>query len=91
MRDRDLRDGAVSLDDVDGAPVGDGTRGELGHLRQRLPVVERRASASLAATMNVRWSSMSLRSWMSVAVPTQKAIVPSRSSRIGTARPRCQR
>ena len=40
--------------------------------------------------MNARWSSISLRSWMSVAVPTQNSISPA-SSRIGTARPRCQR
>ena len=41
VRDRDLRKGAVALDDVDGAPVRGVAHGELRNVAERLPVVER--------------------------------------------------
>ena len=41
VRDRELGDRPVGLDDVHGAPVGDVAGGELRDLSQRLAVVER--------------------------------------------------
>ena len=86
VRDRDLGERAVGLDDVHRAPVGDARPRELARPARASRGSRASARARRRRDDEARWSSISLRSWMSVAVPTQNRSSPS-SSRIGTARP----
>ena len=91
VRERELAQRRRRLDDVNGAPVRDrAAPPRLRDRRERVEVVERAPEQRARLDQERLRLLVRLWSWMSVAVPIQKSIAPS-SSRIGTARPRCQR